>query len=758
MKRPIVVILLIWGIGLFLWLKSIPFVVVTLILLFILYVTQFDKIQVKHVLICLGLCLCSLVRIMLYDLTYNNESVYLANHEGNTLKATVVSCTMRNEGYVYILNHWSDSSHYKSHFKLKVTSNSKASIGDVVEVTGAYLPIEAMRNEGGFDNKAYCKQKGYTGLIQGKLNVVESKRSYALLRYLKTLQLEHYTIISSLLPHEQSSIIGTLLLGLDTVDDELEESFRTVGLIHILAISGLHVSIIAIGFFSLLRKLLPIKIATFMTISLAFLYCLYTGGHTSTVRATLMVSLYLIQYLTIRRYDPTSSLAVVALVLLILNPYQIMNAGFMLSFSAVASLFYITPALKRDFIKGDGFLWDQLRTMIAVQIGLGPIMLFYFHTVSVYSIFANLLVLPVVSIIILFSIISIMLAYIFMPFAVFASGVVFWLLNYTLSVVGFMDDLPYNQFKMGHVSCLTMGLFCLLILLWLNYSNKYWLVFVMTTLIISLTYTSYKDYNNLVIRHMDVGQGDAAIVTYRDRCILIDGGGIIGKDLKENVGTYVLMPFLENAGIKKIDTVFISHSDFDHIYGIIEVAQQIPISRVVLSKYEESHPDRPMLDQLFEVIGDETEVVYMTERESITYGSLHFECLSPFRTMSYENPNDASLILMLDYGEFQGLFLGDASVEQELAVLSLLEDEAKDIELIKVAHHGSKSASDPSFYEGLRPDVSVVSVGRNTYGQPDDTVMTTLERFSTQVRTTIDYGEVIIKTDGEWMTIDTMLD
>lgn len=758
MKRPVVAMLLIWGIGLFLWLKAVLFMAVTLVLFFILYVSELNRVKLWHFLIGIAVILLSVFRVMHYDYTYDHEKTYMERSEVEMISGLVSDSESYGNGYRYVLREWTTDEGYFGNFELIYSYDGTLQIGDRIHIKAEVKPIGNMRNEGGFDNASYMRQRGITAVVSGEMISITATCKYELKRSFLMLRDKHFERLSLLLPYEQAGIIGTLLLGLDTVEDEIETKFRRSGLIHILAISGLHVSIIAMGFYAGLRRLLPERSAAVVTMLVAGLYCIYTGGQISTVRATVMVSLYLISKLTVRRYDPTTSLAAVAFILLIRNPYQIMNAGFLLSFSAVASIFYITPALKRDFIKSEGFVQDQIRTMLAVQIGLAPVMIYCFHTVSVYSLMANLLVLPVVSLVIGFSIVGLVLSCIWMQASLMVMGTVFFILNYVLKLVSIIERLPFNQMTVGDVSMISMGIFSLFILLWLSDRYRKLVPVVGLSFILSVSLNSYVAHNKLSVHFMDVGQGDAAVVMHRGRTILIDGGGVISKNMEKNVGSYVLMPFLREKGIGHIDTVFISHSDYDHIYGIIEIVQHIRIERVILSRYDQNHPDRPMLQRLLDILPDHTEIIYMSDEEQIQYDELSFECLSPFDDVEYEDSNSASLILKLDYRDFEGVFLGDVSKEQELSVLSTLGESGESIEFIKVAHHGSQTGTDEVFYDTLQPVLSVVSVGHNTYGQPAEEVMDILEDSSDMVLTTVESGAVMVSSNGSNMVVDVMVE
>lgn len=762
MKRPVAVLLILWLIGLSIGIKAIGFLMVVCVLLFFLYVEKMKTIKVMHILIILGLCAISVLRIYMYDQSYQNEFDQLASNDTLRLRGNVSDATYTDGYNRYIIDevyyfYESESGIIEKELKYKAEFLSKDTvvIGDNVEIKGKIIQIEEARNEGGFDGKQYYKKEKVVARVIGDSLVVSNEKTYVIKRALYKLREAHYNRLKQLLPDNEAQIIGTLLLGRGDVTEPMKDGFRVAGLIHILAISGLHVSIIALMLNRFMRLFVNVKVSAVITVAVLALYCLYTGLHMSTVRATLMMTMFFVQHIVERRYEPSTSLSVVAWILLLINPYYIMDIGFLLSFAAVASIFYIEPILKIGPLKEEGYIRDTLRVMIAVQIGLSPILLYYFHALPVYSIIANILVLPVVPFILGLSIIGIGISYFSMMSATFLMGPVFFMIRYMSVVIETIVELPLNQIHVGRVSGPTMLLVSLLMIQLILKKRVKYMILTVAVLVISVSLTNYEDNNDLSIHYMDIGQGDATVINYKGTYIMIDGGGDIHRRGKSNVGTYILEPFFDAYGVKEIETIFVTHSDFDHLYGIIELANTMVIHQIILPTYYIGIEDE-LLETLFSVLDDETKIIYMSADDYYLIGDLSLYCMNPSDERAYDDGNSASLAFHLSYKEFDALFLGDIGKDQELDILDDYEMRLRDIEVLKVAHHGSNSSSDVEFLKQISPEVSIISVGEhNAYGHPHEDVISRLEASGCITYITSTSGAVNIKTDGNKIVIET---
>lgn len=756
MKRPIVMVSVIWGIGLFLGLGEVYMAAFVAMFFCFLFVKLDKKIEVRHICLVLLLCLFSMFRVILFDSSYEEERNLFEDGDTVVVQGIVKDVIDNDTYYKYVIDDWKTGSGIKGKFLINVYAQVRYDIGDKVTVRGNTLAISQTRNPGGFNALNYYKQKRVSYLIFGKLTFVEHTDSYPLRALFRALRMEHYKQLHQLLPNEEADIVATLLLGMDKVEEETYVKFKEAGLIHLLAISGLHISILILALYSVLKRLSSHKIAGAIALSFGVIYCFYTGMHLSTIRATLMVAFFLLGKAFDKRYDKATSLSLSAMLMLTVNPYYVLNVGFMLSFASVSGIFFLVPVLKKILPRYNNVLADSIRTMIAVQIIIGPILMYYFYEIPIYSLIANLLVMPVIPLLLAVAIIALVVSYLFIDLAVILSGTVYWLIRFVLWVTDVIDLLPLKSVLTGEPHLISIILYTMLILFIMIGVKKSKVSFLTFVLVIQVITVGFYHNDTLKMTVLDVGQGDCSIIEAYGKVIMIDGGGLVNQSGDKNVGQRVIKPFLKSQGIRKIDTLFISHGDFDHIYGIIELASEVQIGQVFLAENDWSGQS-DMIEQLLNELDENTQIYYMTAGDLWKYNALSIDCLGPNESGTYDNANEASMILLLSYGDFDGLYLGDVSVLQERQLADVLLLENRVIDFVKVAHHGADTSTSEFLYETIRPMLSVISVGENNYGHPSKEVLSILEENSGEVITTFDAGAILIESNGNTIHYRTML-
>lgn len=249
---------------------------------------------------------------------------------------------------------------------------------------------------------------------------------------------------------------------------------------------------------------------------------------------------------------------------------------------------------------------------------------------------------------------------------------------------------------------------------------------------------------------LDVGQGDCSIILYEHKAWMIDGGGLRNKQ-GDNVGVDVIIPFLASHGIHEIEGAFISHFHFDHVKGMMEVGERIPIRQVYINYHKmnffrgksESYVDNDGYDMLKEVKAWSTKldipIVGMKEGDKIVYKEMQLTCETPnAKVMDESNENNQSLILELAIYNTTMLFTGDMEAEQEALT------DVHDVDILKVGHHGSSTSTTEAFLEKTHPELAVISVGTNTYGHPSKEVLDRLKEEGSVSFSTQDYGMLAI--------------
>jgi len=254
-------------------------------------------------------------------------------------------------------------------------------------------------------------------------------------------------------------------------------------------------------------------------------------------------------------------------------------------------------------------------------------------------------------------------------------------------------------------------------------------------------------YNRVTIINFDVGQGDSAMITYHNKAFLIDAGGDTKLYGRDNVGRTVILPYMKSKGVNQLEAVFISHSHFDHIYGLIELIPLVRIKHVYLPAAYQNYEDS-LLCQLKELMKSyNIPYSYLASGDRVVYDQLTFNCLYPFNDEVLKDNNDQSLVIKLSKGRFDYIFTGDIGTAVEAAIMN--SDILYGIEGLKIAHHGSNSSSQLEFLEAINPSFSLVSYGEyNFYGHPSDITLRNLELIDTNIYKTAEDGALSVYYDG----------
>lgn len=662
-----------------------------------------------------------------------------------------------DDGCLLTLEPWWDSDGTKMPFALNLQAKDGADIGQVVAYHGTVKVIHKGYNEGGFNLERYYREKGIVGQVIGGMRFLEESGYYAIGRWMDDLRHGHHRKLQQMLPPRQSAIVAELLLGIEAVEDDDRVLFRDTGTIHILAISGLHVGLVAFLLMGFLGTFIyDQRVSAVIVLVIILLYCSYTGGSIATVRAAVMIALHLGHRILYRRYDGLTSLAFAFLFLIHMNPFQITGVGFLLSFGAVISILIIVP-LMNELLPSDNPIGQSLKVLTAIQIGLLPILANTYHQLPLYGFIANLLILPVIAVLIGIAATALALCHIHQGFGEFMGSGAFWLSTYMLNVVEVLEGLPLSTVTVPSFNGFQVVLYYLMLLMWVTKRTMgiylCSVILVSTMLIGSLLWE-----DDLIIDMMDVGNGDAMFLRYRGEVMLVDGGGQLGYD-GANTGEKVLLPYLRRNGIRKIDTVMVSHSDFDHIYGIIELMDHIPIERILLASVYESFEDdwSQRLIRLADQYG--TEIVFVEAGHSITIEDMTIKILYPFDADVHVNNNSHSLVSLLILNDFQMLLTGDAYCEDEYTLMDAYPEWLGELDVLKIAHHGSKTSSSEAFLKLVSPEVALISVGRhNLYGHPAADVVKRIEAHADYLRMTKDSGQITLVYDGEELTVCGYLD
>ncbi len=470
--------------------------------------------------------------------------------------------------------------------------------------------------------------------------------------------------------------------------------------------------------------------------------------HTSTIRAASMIVIYLMSKVSLRFYDKTSALALAFIIMILFNPYSLYDIGFILSYVAIIGIFYIRKII--IFSASDNYIKGVINTILGVWLSILPVMIVYFNEINIYSVVANFLVLPILPVIIILGLISLISPVFLSKSFLFVASL---LIDYIINFSKFISSLPLSSIFV-HSMGFSFIIFYFVCFYFFKNNKKVFIVSVLAIIVLFFT-TLDRGFS---VDFLDIDNGDCAVIRDRGEVMIIDGGGIPFKRGK-NQGLKVLLPYLKYNGINKIDNVIVTHSDFDHIYGIIEIIDKVNIDRIILSDFYR-HRDVYLMDILEEkALSAGVRIIYAKDGERLKFSKGEFIFYTPYSFESNVSPNRASLMTMLKIYDKKFLFLGDCEKSEEEYLLDKYGNEIEGVDVLKVAHHGSKMSSIGKFLNKAKPTLSVISAGRkNRFNHPNQDVVNRLESNSAKVLLTAKRGQISVFLGKNNLRYKTYLD
>lgn len=618
-------------------------------------------------------------------------------------------------------------------------------IGDKIEVTGTIADFQTQRNHGEYDSKGHYRTEGIWVCMSGKVKIISHGPFYfKMLADFKDRFAEALDLIAA---DNTSGTFKAMILGdKSELDTQLSDMFRKNGISHILAISGLHLSIVGLTLYKLLRRMgMGFFVCAAVSIVLLIGYGILTGNSISTVRALIMFIISVNAQVTGRRYDIATSAGLAALLLLIHRPLYVRSCGFLLSFGAVAGIVLIgraftnilpesLPCTLRKFL-------NALMGSVGVSLATIPVLGWFYYEISVYAVLLNLIVIPLMTFVMAGGIIGGLLAMFCKSAGVYVIGLSYYILKLYEIICGFAKQLPNYLMVTGRPDIKQVVVYAVLIIalciialkMKKSYKN---LLFVTAFCTFAAVLLFYRPDDKLAVHMLDVGQGQCILVENDGKYILVDCGS---SDIK-NVASKRIIPCLKYYGVSQLDGVFITHLDDDHFNGLNELISQenIRIKRIFYGG---------MQNDISGVLQCNIPCEKLYAKTSLQWGSTCINFYNPYENISYHDENSASLVFSVEKETVLLLFTGDLDGENEKNVVDLMENiKNYDFRLLQVAHHGSKNSSTAKFLEYVQPDLAIISCGiKNSYGHPHKETLKRFAEVNADVYNTAGYGEITIK-------------
>ncbi len=754
MKRPILYWVILFILGEILYKMFSIYVVGFIGILLVVFLMRNRRLGKKWVLqfvgaICFFLgvfCMHSQQKtIALCDVENGTQILF----EGKVLKREE---TVNGVFYIVYVKRW-NGKHTAMKAEIYLKEENTLNLGSQVSGIGVTKKYSHARNPGGYDEETY---KYGLGIVTA-LHDVEFARVdvpvFSWRNRLEKLQENLEQVYCTLFSQEHASLAIAMVLGEKTnLDADIKALYQRNGIAHLIAISGLHLAMIGGSLYKVLRRLTgSYPFAAVTGAVFIYSYGLMTGLSGATFRAVVMLITSIGADVSGRRYDGLTAISLALFIMLICNPYQITQVGFLLSFGAVLGIALIQPMWKQ-WIKKIPKCFEGVFVSISVQLVLTPIMLWFFYEVPIYGILLNVVVVPLMSILLAMLILCGLIGLYTIELATIPTYIADGIFVLYERLCQLTECLPCHTLCTGRPSVGWIFVYYTLLALGVMLAyrkQKKWSIASLGLLVVSFCF--FLSPSTLQICMFDVGQGDGIYIrTKEHKHILVDGG----SSTEYNIGKYILKNGLKYYGASSIDYVFVTHSDSDHYSGIQEILENqfITIHNIIFPAI--SNPDEAYQHLVRLAKEQGCRVYYMKRGDVLEIGEVRLRCLNPL-PRTYEDKNAGSIVLQLTYDNFDMLLTGDLTQEEEQKLVGDLKNY---IEILKVGHHGSATSTSLSFLEKLRPIVACISVGEdNIYGHPAKEVVERLSQFARKIYLTKDSGAITIETDGTEYFVDTFL-
>ena len=663
-------------------------------------------------------------------------------------------------------------------------------IGNIIKVRGKLRQFEEAANKGNFDSRKYYLSLGFYGKIEaGTIEVINSDYSgirqglyelrMEIIERLEKLCSDNNGIFSII--NNKNGIIGAIILGDKTdLDSDIKELYSVSGIAHILAISGLHISFIGMAIYRLLRRRFRFLFSAAVSIPVVLSFGIMSGFGISTIRAIIMFILKIIGEVLGRKYDAITAISLAGLVLLVQNPFVVCNSGFQMSFGAIIAIVLILPIVE-EILNTDNKIIKVISANFTISLVMNPILAWNYYELPTFSFLLNIVVVPLMSVVIVSSIVGIFCSCIMFGFGkvvIFPGCGILELYTFLCNIINksSVASIVVGQPK---VTIIIVYYAILLVVLFglKNIRTKYTraekernIIKKETGLVLEkkakkerrikgqnvklrldcivgflllncLIY--YIPNPGFYITFINVGQGDGILIHGDNGTkVMVDGGSTSEKQVAKNC----IVPYLKAEGIGTIDYSIITHTDKDHISGILEILENNNSNRIRIKNLV--MPDINMKDDTYNELIEKAKlkkinVLYIKKGDTLSLGKTKIKCIYPETTTTASDKNDYCTVLSVKNKTSKILLTGDISKEIEEKIKDDIEE---NYTVLKVAHHGSNYSSSEKFLKKVNPKYSIISVGKNnSYGHPGNETMERLRKQGVVIYRTDEKGGITIR-------------
>ncbi|GHH97065.1 DNA internalization-related competence protein ComEC/Rec2 [Neobacillus kokaensis] len=738
-------------------LKFIPFLLLSILYYYVLYkYKRFTKIQIV-----ISIFISMIYLVLGYMAVLQNKTTLLPSTPTFTLEYTQLP---KIDGDLFQIEALETTYNEKLLIRYQIKSElEKENLKQqnffqlVCLVSGTMSEPKLAKNPNGFDYREYLATRKIFWIVEIQGNPLQgcTPMKSSLLLKLKQLRFSGIRYLENHFPVEIASLSAAVIFGdRSMLDPNLLADYQRTGIVHLLAISGLHVSLLVGMFFYLgIRCGMTREFMTNFLLLLLPFYVILTGASPSVIRAAIMIFLVLlmIKWKAYLKLMPIDAISLAFLLYLFVSPMVIFDVGFQLSFTVSAAIIltavHILPRYQRYGMK-------MLVTSVTAQLAALPCLLFHYFELSLIGILANMLYIP------LFSFIYLPGLYLLFMIQIFLGTTPIFILQFFLktislsnNVIAFLADFSFFSFIPGKPNVMQLmiyiGLIISIFYLWEIKNSKKKKHIVMAIIIL---FAFQPVWNNLSpygeVTMLDVGQGDSIFIHLpfsRGNYLIDTGGSIVFQEeawrkraKPYEVGNDVVVPYLKGKGITKIDKLILTHGDMDHIGGALSVINEIRVKEILLpSVVDSSETEQEILRASKR---KRISVIRVSAGDKWSSGESEFYILGPEKHFSGER-NRGSLTIFADIGGLSWFFGGDLDQKGEENIIKTYPNLTVDV--LKAGHHGSKTSSAEGFIMQIKPKIALISAGENNrFGHPHKEVLERLEQRHTKILRTDANGAI----------------
>lgn len=654
-----------------------------------------------------------------------------------------------------------------------------------VRLEGMLVLPELPRNPGQFNRRIYESGKKIDFYLENPTVLEVKEQRSGVREVVEIWKTEMMNRCEKIYPDAEASILEAMLFGEKReLSGDIKELYQAAGISHVLVISGLHISLLALAVAGILRRLgFPMPVWVILSVGVLAGYDILIGQPTTAVRALLMFFVLQGARLLGRSYDLLSALAFAGILMLLDNPDLILDGGCRLSFCAVIGVGWYVSEKNKIFRsigekekrknrgkggKGSsaGAILENIRAGWYLWLFTLPVMLDTFYQVSVVGILWNLVAIPLLPVIIASGGLGVVLAGWNIFLGSLAGSPAYGMLQLYQEIGNISEKLPVGMWTPGQPSKPVIAGYYLVIFLLvlvekqLIKREKRWKIrkifpgMELCSMLLLLLLMAHPWQQREKITFLDVGQGDASLLQSGGQTLLLDGGSTSQK----NVGTYVILPYIKQQGISCLEAVVLTHTDQDHINGVTEVLEEgkkgwLTVKNLMYPYWMEGTEQGKQLKKLAEEAGASCRKIRAGDR--LTIGKAEAVVLYPKEQEKIAEPNAGSLVLFWKWEGVRAMFTGDLPEEKERELLQNLPA----CEILQVGHHGSATSTCREFLEQVQPSLAVISCAmKNRYGHPSPDTVDRLKKTGCEIRYTMKSGAITIRKRGREILVTEYLE